>query len=367
MRGSKLATRLPGVDLDALKATVAQELGATPATDAGGPFAFFESVTNYAIQWLQNRVTDLSNQTPAVFLLSASPANEVLGSGFIRVRAFTASLTRSLDSYLFVAAENLSVVWASKSAASSLDDLTSEIDRMGLGDRVAVVLLPAERAIGLCMNGVNGKCIRVSIPEHPSLDMQLSEFDHILWRFHEEFTQAPEGHLIPWEKAKERIPAPQLERRIQNLLWYHLKFVIFGNKLIIKEGATVKGRIDIHVQAGVLGPSMGSCVLELKVLRTHFPGASGARWSEKQNVDHVIEGIDQALDYQSETGAKIAFLCCYDARSVSHDQELPNVPDECRAKSVHYRRYYMFSSTPERRRAARAAAKKGELLAGQPK
>jgi hypothetical protein len=277
-----------------------------------------------------------------------------------------ASLARNLTAHVFIGAENLSVVWANKVAASSLDELTSEIDRLGLGDRVAVLVLPAERAIGLCMRGVNGTCLRVSIPEHPSLNMQISEFDHVLWRFHEEFTQAPECHLIPWEKAKERIPVRELERRIQNMLWYHLKYVVFGKQLVIKEGATAKGRIDIHIQDGVLGPSMGSCVLELKVLRTSFPGVSGGRWSEQENIEHATQGIEQALDYQSETGAKNAYLCCYDARSVSQDQELPSVPDECQARSVHYRRYYMFSSTPERRRAARAAAKKGELLAGQP-
>ncbi len=104
------------------------------------------------------------------------------------------------------------------------------------------------------------------------MDMTVEDFETVLWDFHEEHTQTPKGETRVWLNAKKRIPNFEAERDIQNWLCYYLRYRVFRNDLVIKEHATPQGEVDIHIQKGVLGPTMGSCVLELKVL-IQFPAS----------------------------------------------------------------------------------------------
>jgi hypothetical protein len=352
------------VDVEALKSAISEGLSLTPSTDAGGTFAFFDSVIKYLIQWLDHRRdAPQGSMRPAIFISSASLDNEQRLEKFERIRLFRSVVSRDVTDHVYLCAETLNSAYGRRLHANDPDHATSIIDELGYGQRATVVFIPEESAVILCHQGVNGNEVRFRIPSSARMDMTVEQFDRVLWEFHEEHTQTPDGNTVPWVNAKKRIPTYQLEKHIQNWLCFYLRYRVFRNTLIVKESSTPQGRVDIHIQDGALGPTMRSCLLELKVLRSCFPPDGKKKWSEKVNVNHAEDGIDQAVDYRARTKAQNAYLCCYDARRA--DRELPGIPEACVSNDVRYRRYFMFSSTNAKRAAARNARKNGALLSGQ--
>ena len=170
-------------------------------------------------------------------------------------------------------------------------------------------------------------------------DVSFEDIDSYLATFHKENTETPSGLCNVWLNQKDRTLKSKAELQIQGNLVLFLKYTIgaSGSK-IDWEFATVAGRGDVRIIRKTDEPDtpFEGCILELKVLREYRSAEFNKKWA--------LKGIRQALRYtNADQGAKLAYLCCFDARAT--DETIEEVEIEAAKNSIRSRRYYMSNTS----------------------
>jgi hypothetical protein len=161
-----------------------------------------------------------------------------------------------------------------------------------------------------------------------------------------------------WKYPSSGTPVRLAEQGIQQLL----RLGLIGRFLhcsIRSEQPGKIGRTDLEVvddRSGPVGTVIHHAVLELKVLRSR--GETGTAVSDKDMLDHMEEGLEQAHGYARDKNSRMGILCCFDMRDqdVGDAQSFSHISSRGAELGVRLRRWYLYRSS-NAWRAAIAARK----------
>jgi hypothetical protein len=148
---------------------------------------------------------------------------------------------------------------------------------------------------------------------------------------------------VLWADAGRHWVAGNAERQVQMLLLAALA-AAFRTCDIRPEQSMPEGRTDLEIERQRMdGLVERLAVLELKVLRSF--GSSGNAHSDREALQTVRDGTNQAHAYATGKGIPLAVLCCFDMRSNdSQDGCFDQVREHALALAVHLRRWYLFAT-----------------------
>jgi len=161
--------------------------------------------------------------------------------------------------------------------------------------------------------------------------------------------QSPDAKL--WQHLAKKRVSKHAERRIQWPLRVGLS-AAFPMCVIREEQSQATGRIDLEIEeSDPVDPSqvVRHALLELKVIRSFWE--SGEAVSDKQNANHIAEGVVQAAMYRDERNTRAAALCCFDMRSDLGQDCFSHVRTKAKRTRVVLRRWHIFASAKEYREA----------------
>lgn len=342
---------------------------ALPASEEGLEAGFFLAVYRYARNWLRERGGRVADSAPCAFVHLRSVNAELARLGAIRVDYFKNLPDENVCGGLYVASGDLELVARTPDPpAATIRAIGQTLEACGLAGCTHAVFRADRRELILRRSGVaGGPSTRLVIELDDPVRLSPVDLERWIWKFHCEFTQLPGGVLRPWlGSPAERIPVHELEMRISGALCFYLNKDL-GRDHATTEHFTAGGRLDIKVAAEAMEVGHGHCALELKVLRSRQPSGNSRTASTSisatKATKHALDGVEQADDYRQRIGAGSAYLCCFDARDVDHEQ--PAVELHAASLNVQSRRYYLYHA-PGLFRTARAAARRtGRLLPGQ--
>lgn len=360
---------LSALNYNILDQLMADGLGAIPllsASNEGLEATFFGGCYSYLRALLIEKKGPMAGAKPAAIVLSRAIAQDIERLGAKVVHYFRSTHDRPIEGEIYIANDDLTIVAVlpGKKLASAAA-IANHLIALEL-DTSAHSILRIERGeMILARDGVLGvnSCVKVEL----GAPQRLSQMDleRQIWEFHRKFTQTPSGFLLCWRGSpKDRLTVEQLERQISGLLAFYLGREV-GFDLVSMENYTPHGRVDVKVSGPAMLEGIGPCALELKVLRSR-EGATKAKStsvSVAAMVKHASEGVQQAVEYRKDLDAKLAYLCCFDARATDADQ--PAVHKLAVDQDILLRRYFMYDSPEAHRIAAAAASKAGKLLPGE--
>ena len=355
--------------VDDLNGPNAVSAPAMPTTPEGMDAEFFLAVYRYARMWLSKWSLRATEATPCVFVHVRLVNHEL-----DRLSLSEAGWFKDRHEYddcggIYVASGDLSVVARTRCHKHrSLDALWRSMKQDDLHDMTHAVFMADKAQLLFRRSSLFGdsKSVRVPVTSAQSAKLSPDDVDRLLWQFHTTHTQLPGCNSLPWQDQKQRIPLPELERRISTNLCFHLNMMLDGDHATT-EHYVDGGRLDVRIGREAMETGHGHCALELKVLRSRYPSRAAkcgfTSVSEAEMVRHATEGVDQADDYRNRIRAGSAYLCCFDARLADQDQ--PAVQAWARNRNVRLRRYFMYKDPTAYRVAKAAAVRAGTLLPGE--
>jgi hypothetical protein len=207
-----------------------------------------------------------------------------------------------------------------------LGELAGELNGHGLSTRPAVFILPNQRKVIVCPNGFANadETFELDIPVGVEDEVSEQTVVELLERFWIACVRTPRRYKKLWDVPSKYVPVSDTEKQIQYQLAPVAKMRFYHGFHVEMELDTDEGRVDILVQAVPGGPARGSCVLELKVLRSKYPSKSGnpRACPPKENDEAVVKGIGQAEGYRNTRQLELAFLVCYDFRQDAKQEYL---------------------------------------------
>jgi hypothetical protein len=334
-----------------------------PASNEGMEAQFFVSAHKFFQIWLDGHGGPKAGTKPCAIVLSRAIVHDMERLGATRVHYFDSSADAAISGKVLIASHDLAIVAEIPlKNCSTKGALGTALTGLDLQDAVHCVLLGDRGEIILCGGGLNKPTTLVKVQKNsPKLDSIL--IDKLLWAFHEKFTQTSSGRLMPWKNAKERITMDDAELRTSMMLGVFLGMSV-GDDNVTVEDHTSHGRLDVKIHGSAMKSDLGPCAMECKVLRSReVSGTKTKAVAAQRMIDHASEGIQQACNYRKDINGTLAYLCCFDAREVDEDQ--PEVLAFAATQSVLVRRYFMYSSPADHRKAAMSAKKAGAFLTGE--
>ncbi|MBZ9882730.1 hypothetical protein LB535_10230 [Mesorhizobium sp. CA10] len=333
-----------------------------PASNDGLEAEFFAATHKFFRMWLAEKGGPKAGVKPCAIVLSRSISQDIETLGAKRLFYFESTADAIIGGKVLIANNDLSIV-AEVPFGKCLSEnaVANALDRLGLANAVHCLMRGHRGEMVLCRDGLNGPTTLLKVEQASVLKLGPTEIDKQLWAFHRKFTQTSSGVLRPWKgKSENRVTIDEAELRISLMLGFYLGTVV-GEDNITVEDQLPHGRLDIKISGHVMKSTLGPCAMECKVLRSKESAGTIIRNVPLgKMVDHASGGIQQAVEYRQDIGGKLAYLCCFDARLVDEDQ--PEVQALAKANDVTLRRYFMYTSPGEHRKAAAAAKKAGALL-----
>lgn len=368
-KSTDLADVLKGLDeemLDALREDL-PDIPGMPASNEGLEAEFFAQAYQFARSWLTERGGKVTDAKPAVMVLSRAIQQDSQRLQAKPRPYFCAMPDRDCDGQMLIANDDFSrVVQLEDVAIDDVTDAADLLEQLGLNDCAHVVFRPDRGELILMREGLLGTPKLVPITLGAPVRLSQVDLERKIWVFHTEFTQTPSGYINCWRgKASDRVPIEELERQVSALLGFYLRTIV-GYENISIEHHTSHGRVDVAVFSPAMLSGLGSCAIELKVLRSRQWRSTTKGWdsvNEDAMIRHASEGVQQAVDYRTKLGGNIAYLCCFDARIDDVDQSA--VAGLASKKKVDLRRYYMYDSQDAYRAAREKADEAGLLLSGE--
>lgn len=188
----------------------------------------------------------------------------------------------------------------------------------------------------------------------------LTEILDAIDRIYRRVLRTPGGNISDislWEDPGKKHPVSNAELRVQHNLKVGLTGA-FPSCTIRDEQPSPVGRHDLLIEqhsATSPGTVVVHAILELKILRSFTN--SGSPISATKVHEWIDGGVRQANLYMTERSARAAALCCFDMRdSDSGESCFDHVADLARKLNVVLKRWYLYSSAEEFRKAATAHA-----------
>lgn len=335
-----------------------------PASNQGLETEFFATTHKFFRDWLTDKGGCKKDAAPSAIVLSRAIRQDIERLSAKIIWYFASSPDASIDGKILVANHDLSVVAeVPYKACPNQQEIGNALVELGFADSVHCMLRGDRAEMHLCEAGLNGGSTCLDISVSNSIQLDSPAVDAQLWDFHCRFTQTSSGVLRPWKNATQRITIDEAELRISLMLGFILGTVI-GQENVTVEDQTPHGRIDIKISRHGMKDELGACALECKVLRSREASGTNTRAvSARRMIEHASEGVQQASDYRKDILGTLAYLCCFDAREVDEDQ--PDVIAFAATQNVLVRRYFMYPSPADHRKAAMKAKKAGMLLSGE--
>lgn len=336
-----------------------------PASNEGLQTEFFSATHRFFRMWLEDKVGPQSGTKPCAIVLSRSISQDIERLGAKRLWYFDSTADALIGGKVLIANSDLSIVAEVPIDECATSNAVAEaLTKTRLDQSVHCVLLGHRGEMRLCRDGLNGATTLLKVLQPSAVKLGPAELDKHLWSFHRKFTQTSAGILRPWKgKAVDRITIDEAELRISLTLGFYLGTII-GEDNVTVEDLKPHGRLDIKITAHAMAQDLGPCAMECKVLRSREVNGNGSRSvSANKMIQHASDGVQQAIEYRQDLGGKLAYLCCFDARSV--DAEQPEIQKLAHTNDVTLRRYYMYASPEDHRKAVAAAKKTGVQLAGE--
>lgn len=335
-----------------------------PALNEGLEAKFFATAHEFFRSWLNDKQGATNNSAPCAIVMSRAIAQDIKRLEAKTIWYFASSFDVPIEGKILVANYDLSIVAEVPcDICTNPQSLGDALVELKLADSVHCMMRGDRREMHLCQAGLKGGSTSLVLSASSEVKLDPATIDAELWRFHCTFTQTSAGVLRPWKSAGNRITIDEAELKISSMLGYFLGTVV-GPDNVNVEDQTPHGRIDIKIAKHGMKDEHGPCALECKVLRSReASGTETKSVSARRMIDHATEGVQQAYEYRKDINGTIAYLCCFDARSEDEDQS--EVLAFAAIQNIFVRRYFMYSSPAEHRRAAIAARKAGKLLSGE--
>lgn len=324
---------------------VASSLPSMPPSDAEDPLNFVDLVVKWLHQWVIAYPGAVPHDTPAYccFVLCDRVVKVADAlSGFKARPYFRDDTPQDTMGHIYLCSFTLQTVFAKACNVSNIDDLITELDKLGLGKLPLVVHNGAsKRALWRVSNDLDFTAVEVGAKARRPL--RSRDFDKELQRFHLKYTSTPLGWAMPWKDPKKLQTKDNLEVEIRNWLCVSLRLTYEDSLAVSIEHQEPTGRADLKILFITEGLPY---FLELKVFRKVRPvNEKLISVSKAATIRTGKEGITQAQVYlQANDDFGVAYACCYDARG--NDEELEEVKQFAKSMNVRYRRYYMFPSAP---------------------
>jgi hypothetical protein len=268
-----------------------------------------------------------------------------------RLRGFRFDKQHDIDGAVYVAGSALNDVYELRAAGRDLNAVFERLISVGLGVRPTVVILGGGHEAVLCPNGVENEQTSARIPLR-SVTVSRASVDSLLNEFYENWLQTPQDFAPVWHSARRRVPVENTEKVIEGLLFPFARATFRTTHVVRREDEMLSGRADISILPRPDRIASGSCVVELKVLRSrryHLDPGKAATCPAAVNEQAIVDGLNQGLSYRQDLSCELAFLCCYDMRSENSDTILQQYATEASTKKVDLRRYYLYGSSKEYR------------------
>lgn len=336
-----------------------------PASNEGLQTQFFSAAHKFFQMWLKNKGGLNSGTKPCVIVLSRAISQDIKRFTAERVWYFDSAQDVAISGKVLIANNDLSIVAKVPiSECAKLNAIGDALTKLSLDQAVHCVLLGDRGGMILCRDGLNGGTTSLEVSPPSAVKLSPTELDKHLWGFHRTFTQTSAGILRPWKGSPaDRITIDEAELRISLTLGFYLGTIV-GEDNVSVEDQKPHGRLDIKITGHAMAQGLGPCAMECKVLRSReISGGVTRSVSENKMIRHASDGVHQAIEYRQDLGGKLAYLCCFDARS--QDSNQPEVHNLAQKNDVTLRRYYMYSSPAAHRKAAATAKKSGLLLSGE--
>ncbi|GAA3760807.1 hypothetical protein [Terriglobus aquaticus] len=297
-----------------------------------------------------------SEEGLSVFLLARS--GEVSLENFSRVPMLRNGQNQ-LGGRVWIVNPTVNSGWSREHQTNDDDELFRFVSEgLALGTLPALIFDPRCRELRFYPHGLNAIDHVELAPLTSNVNVD-EVFRHIDALYQKELitpeAQSAVGKL--WEDATRWRPVKLAEQTVQFYIKVGLNRA-FPLCNVRQERTQVTGRVDLLIEeyTGV-GPSslINHMVIELKVLRSFSAG--GKAIPPKDMVDWVTKGVEQASAYRNEAHALTSALCCFDMRKSDTGAAcFKHILSKAAALGVNLRRWYLYSSSAELRRALGASA-----------
>jgi hypothetical protein len=305
----------------ALQVTVDEETPYLPPAAAGEPNAFYVAAVEY-LRWRLARASQRGEDISGVvtFVQVEYPRLDAEPRHMERVPGFKFADDVDLIGRLFVVSGSLSDAYAAEVARANVGTAYVAVDELRLADRPAVIADLATGEVIWCPMGTaredNSRRLPIQ-PEPAQLgESTLTIIQSTLEQFHAGWFGYPEAHLSVWADENRFVPAPDVEPKIQGLLFTVLWSRMRDTHIVRKEDTVIDGRYDLSIAARPGSGAVGTTVVGIGVLRsmqaTALFGGPPVPVGRAEN-EHVIEsGLHTAEYYKTSLGCTEVTWCLFD-------------------------------------------------------
>lgn len=315
------------VSPEELRRTLDAAFGDLPVAPGRSALSFLAEALVFLRGWMEHQIANGVPETaPGALLLSDQLRPDGEGLQFERLSFFRHDHNHPVCGKITLCSSSLADAYQGPCAAETIAELVRTLEASGLADRPTVLVLLAQRKLLVCPHGIRvpDDAYIVEVPVNSVDEVSEASVQELLERFYVTCIRIPRRYGTLWKEPTRYVPIPQAERRIQHQLVPITRMRFFNGFRVEMEADTDEGRVDISVEPVPGANARGSCILELKVLRSRYPSSTGRSRScpPNENDEAVVKGIDQAASYRDTRNAGLAFLVCYDFREDGDEQYL---------------------------------------------
>ncbi len=305
-----------------LQVTVREEIASLPPARSGDPDAFMAAAVDYLKERARRAAEADEVLLGIVVLIHVEyPRIEGESRGMERVHGFKFSRTVTLTGHVFVTSGSLSDAYAAGAECADLGAAFPVIHQLGLGERPAVIADLSSGEVVWCPRGAEDENAATPMSLYdtsPAAEDPLSAaIAELIERFHLAWTRAPGAHRGMWVDELSFVPAPDVEWRIQGMLFPVLWHRLRDTHIVRREDSVIYGRYDLSISGR---PDRGGdrvSVVEITVLRTMRSAAQvgepPALVGRADNERAIKDGLASAVYYrEAVVGCSRVILCLFD-------------------------------------------------------
>lgn len=308
--------------LDDLAETLREVFAQLPVAPGISTLAFLAEALVFVRAWIEHHhLRGTAGAAPGALLYSEELRPDGEKRAFERLSYFRADVRHPMAGCITLCSSSLADAYQAPTQAETIAQLANELRVHELQKRPTIIVIPNDKKVLVCPHGIDDpeESYELEIPIGASDEVSVESVTELLERFYVAYVRTPRRYKKLWKTPRKYVPMHDVEKEIQHQLVPVTRMRFFEGFRVDMEIDTDEGRVDIVVEAVSGSNSSGSCILELKVLRSKYPSRTGqpTKCPPKDNRAALVKGIDQADSYRTARGYQLAFLVCYDFREDS--------------------------------------------------
>jgi hypothetical protein len=324
------------VNLPLLSRTALYDVPTASPAPADSPEAFINAASEWVGRWRNTHsATKVQAQLPFVLVY----AEEVEARVFTSEVMFNNSLALNVGGKIVVTPPTLAGVMTRKTAATTLDELGTELLTMGLHTFPCVLVDPGSNRILQCPNGIEQTAVTLPLLQLTKGGFSVATLDAALQKFHTLCSSNPKTTEGVWAPSDSHVVTREVEQVLMERLVHFLNFEAVGSDLVVREQSLPSSGKFIAL-LGREQKFQRECVLDVRALRSDGMG-KGTQITVKKSYSakvmdrYATQSITRFINVRQDAGAEHGYACFYDCRTDSEDfqsvQDLAKEGDlECR-------------------------------------